>query len=198
MAAYRNKHALSSVDLLPDSADGLIAWAIAELSEGRRTDTDILFEFNDQLAAIGLGPISSSAFGRYAFKRREMLQMQAESLKLVSAFAERMDAKKADEFTITIIQMLKAQIINIAGRKNVSPKEINDMSRAVASLVNAQRASAVERQKFDAQTAKVVDEAFDAAEEEMEKSGRPDGKAILALIREQYGRSPGKADAPDG
>lgn len=39
---------LSSLDLLPDEAQDDLVWAIGELNRRQRTQTDILFEFNDR------------------------------------------------------------------------------------------------------------------------------------------------------
>ncbi|MBZ0164578.1 MAG: DUF3486 family protein [Notoacmeibacter sp.] len=181
-------HRLSSIELLPEAATPDINWAINELNAGRRTDNDILFEFNDRLAVIGLGPISRSAFGRYALKKRKIFAGYDEAMAMTSAFAEAYGPDKADDFTIMLVQMLKTAIYNFNVTGDARPKEILDMARALAALLSAQRMSAGERQKAKSETRDQVDQAFDAAEAAMESGGRKDGADVLRRIREDiYG-----------
>ncbi|EDQ34285.1 Protein of unknown function (DUF3486) [Hoeflea phototrophica DFL-43] len=182
------RHALSSIDLLPEDATADIQWAIKTLEEGKRTDSDILFEFNDRLAVIGHGPVSKSAFGRYALKKRLVFAGTSEFRIISAAFAREYGPGDTDELTLLLVQMLMTAIYKFIASRDAKPKEIMEMSHALRALLNAQRSSAENRAKHDAATRKKMDEVFDAAETALTENSRPDGAAVLKSIREDvYG-----------
>lgn len=182
------RHQLSSIDLLPEAADGDIQWAINELAQGRRSDSDILFEFNDRIEVLGLGPISRSAWGRYALKKRKIFGENDEALKISAAFAKEYGPGQADDMTIMLTQMIKVAIYKFIASSEARPKDILEMARALNSLTSAQRTSSGEKQKAVERTREEVDKAFDAAESAMAESGRADGAEVLRKIREEvYG-----------
>lgn len=182
------KHALSSIDLLPEEATGDIQWAINQLDAGKRTDSDILFEFNDRLAVIGCGPVSKSAFGRYALKKRQFFHGRNQFMMVSAAFAKEYGPGEVDEQIVLLSQMLLTAIYKFLASTDAKPKEVLDMSRALNALLTAQRASADNKARYDQATKKSMDAVFDAAETAMAESGRPDGAEMLQRIREDvYG-----------
>lgn len=192
-------HRLSSIDLLPEAANADIIWAIAELDAGRRSDTDILFEFNDRLKVIGEGPVSRSAFGRYALRKRKIFGGQKEFREVARVFAQEYGARDIDSLTLTLSQMLMTAMYEQLVTRKAGSKEVMEMARALASLNSAKRVSAGEKVKADkAETdAKAVfDKAFNAAETAMESSGHADGKAYLKRIRQEVYNIFDDEDAP--
>lgn len=180
-------HRLSSIELLPEAATADINWAIDALAEGRRTDSDILFEFNDRLRALGLDPVSKSAFGRYALKKRKVFGGWKEATAIATAFAKEDSPVAADDLTVLLAQMLKTAIFNLVVEGRSNPKEVMEMSRALGSLVAAQRMSATEKTRHQASRAE-AGKVLDAAETAMAEAGRPDGADLIRRIREEvYG-----------
>ena len=59
---------LSSLDKLPATADGMIAWVNTQLREYNLTQGEILRELNARLAELGIAPITRSAFSRYSVR----------------------------------------------------------------------------------------------------------------------------------
>jgi hypothetical protein len=157
-------HRLSSIELLPERATADINWAIKTLDEGRRTDSDVLFEFNDRLAVIACGPISQSAFGRYALRKRKIFGAKAEFQMMSAAFKKENAANNVDEQTELLTNMLMTAIYMYSARKGMDPKEILDMSRALAALNSAKRISSSEKTKADSATKSKIDAVCDAAE----------------------------------
>lgn len=188
---------LSSIDLLPEEASGLINWAILELEKGKRTDSDILFEFNDQLAVMGQGPISKSAFGRYALKKRKFFRGRADYIQFSKAYAQENAATSADERTRMLNDMLKTAIWQAIMDGKTSPKDIASMSKALQSLLAAQRVSTgevakenerIEKKKLtpeEAEKRKEEEKIFDAAGEALETSGFSNGKELIRRIRQE-------------
>lgn len=190
------QYRLSSIDLLPEEASGLINWAILELEKGKRTDSDILFEFNDQLAVMGQGPISKSAFGRYALKKRKFFRGRADYIQFSKAYAQENAATSADERTRMLNDMLKTAIWQAIMDGKTSPKDIASMSKALQSLLAAQRVSTGEVVKETERKEKKVltpeeaakrkdeEKMFDAAGAALENSGFKGGAEFIKYIRQ--------------
>jgi Protein of unknown function (DUF3486) len=181
-------HRLSSIDLLPEQASGLVQWAICELEKGARTDSDILFEFNDQLEVMGVEKVSRSAFGRYALKKRKVFGSRAEFHTLSAAFAKEYGAKSTSELTLTLSQMMMTAMYEFLVVKSAKPKEISDMARAMQSLNSAQRIAGGEKKKDEDDKSKRAEAAamVGAVEAAVEKSGIPGGKELIRRVREEF------------
>lgn len=181
------RYALSSIDLLPPEADADVSWAIQEIEEGGRLQKDIWAEFNARLADRGIGPISHSAFGRYALKKREDLRQLSEVREIANAITEVLKPEDDDSVTRLLAQLIKARVYEmVRGTAKIDPKGAKDLAQAVQAIVGAQMRSADLRGKAVAARAK-VEMAVDKAGEELAKAGI-DGAAVLRQIREDvYG-----------
>jgi Protein of unknown function (DUF3486) len=187
-------HRLSSIDLLPEQASGLVQWAILALEKGDRTDSDILFEFNDQLEVMGIEKISRSAFGRYALKKRKVFGERAEFHALSSAFAKEYGSKSTSELTLTLGQMMMTAMYKHLARKDATPKEISDMSRAMQALNSAQRIAVQEKRTDDEAARKAAEEEAKAEraamvnslETAIKTSGIAGGKELIRRVREEF------------
>ncbi len=184
------RHALSSIDLLPEAATADINWAIAQLDEGRRTDSDVLFEFNDRLAVIGIEPISKSAFGRFALRKRKIFGARNEFTMVSNAFKQEYGAERTDTLTQMLVQMLMTVIYQIIAEGKSGAKEVLSMSKSVQSLLIAQRISTGEKKKEGKQKADddkaikaSMDGVFKAAETAMETNGQLEGLEYVKKIR---------------
>jgi hypothetical protein len=198
-----SNHRLSSIEMLSEAATADIQWAINTLDEGRRSDSDILFEFNDRLAVIGEGPISKSAFGRYALRKRKIFGARTDFLMMSRAFKKENSAQNIDAQTELLTDMLMTAIFMYSSGKQMAPKEILDMSRAMTALNSAKRISTGEKSKADKGILSKVDAVFSAATTAMEATATnpEDGKAYLKRIREEvyniFDEAPDKSQHQD-
>jgi hypothetical protein len=183
MKERRPNHAISSLDQLPEDAKGILIWAVKELEKGNRTDTDVLFEFNDQLAVIGYGPISKSAFGRYALKKRIVFADNAEFTNFTAVFAEHTTAQSMDERTAVLVQLLFTAIYKQITRKELSAKEVLDYGRAIAALNSAKRTSAGEKTKDEDYIANEMAQFFEKAKLVVKKSYKSPDEGVAYLDR---------------
>lgn len=140
---------LSSIDLLPDEAESAIVWANAQLRERHLPGAVILAEFNERLADVGIGPISKSAWGRYAVRKAIQFRRLDEIQRMGSELARTMDAKAPDEVTIAVAEMLKVAAFEILEEGELTTKGIMELSRALQAAVNAQKGSAEYRERLE-------------------------------------------------
>jgi hypothetical protein len=140
---------LSSIDMLPDEAEGAIVWANEQLRERRLPSAVILAEFNERLADLGLAPISKSAWGRYAVRKAIQFRRLDEIQRMGGELARTMDAKAPDEVTVAVAELLKVAIFEILEDGQVSAAGIMQMSRALQSVVSAQKTSAEYRERLE-------------------------------------------------
>lgn len=186
MARRQGPGRLHSIELLPAEADAAIHWANGELAARRRTQADILAELNDRLAAIGLRPISSSAFNRYAVAKAAATRSLAELAAIGTAVAEALGTDTADAITMLIAQMVREAIYRRLVNGQASAKELMEMARALNAVINATAKSGElkaqmrreTRAKFDAATAAAAD-GLVAARPELDRA------EVLKRIREE-------------
>lgn len=182
---------VSSIDRLPEDAADDVVWACEQLYQRSRDQQDILAEFNERLAAKGLGPISRSAFGRQATRLAAAQRRMRESRAMFEGLSSEFTAASVDENTIILGEFIKTLITELvddsAGRK--SPKEAMELARAFHATVSAQKVSAERRMKIEAEAKakmlKAVDEAVAGAETAGAGVG---GQELIRKIREDiYG-----------
>jgi hypothetical protein len=160
---------LSSIDMLPDEAEGAIVWANEQLRDRKLPAGVILAEFNERLADLELPPISKSAWGRYAVRKAIQFRRLDEIQRMGSELARTMDAKAPDEVTIAVAEMLKVAAFEILEEGDLSTKGIMELSRALQSAVSAQKGSAEYRERLEkeakAERTKAADRAGKLAAE---------------------------------
>lgn len=189
---------LSSIDLLPAEADRDVAWAVEQLADRSRTESDILAELNDRLEVIGCEPISRSAFNRFSIRKMSALRRLNETREVANAVAAALGPDQGDKVTVLIAQLLKEATFAILEKGVADPKAVMELSRALASLTSAEKNSAVNAGKRTAQIDAEKDKAAVAAAGEIVRQ-RPelDGAAVLAAIRRAYGIGEASAAAED-
>jgi hypothetical protein len=161
---------LSTIDLLPDEAEADVVWALEQLREMKLPQTVILAEFNERLADRGIPPVSKSAWSRFAVRKaiqfRKLDEVQRMSAELVSSLG----TEGPDQVTVAVAEMLKlAMFQQLEG--DVSTKGIMELSRALQSAVNAQKASAEARRRLEEDVQARLQKAADAAQEVGKKAG---------------------------
>jgi hypothetical protein len=161
---------LSSIDLLPDDAEPDIVWALAQLRERSMPQVAILDEFNARLADRGIGSVSKSAFSRWSVRKAIQLRRMDEVRAITSDVVSGLGADGADQVTIAVAEMLKVAIYeSLEG--SLDTKAIMELSRALSSIVGAQKTSAEHRAKLEAQVKATVEQAAETASEAAREAG---------------------------
>ncbi|WP_339745608.1 phage protein Gp27 family protein [uncultured Maricaulis sp.] len=181
---------LSTLDLLPEEADGDILWLNEELREGRRLQIDLLDEFNARLADKGIGSISKSAFSRYTVRKATQFRQLDETRRISVELADMLGVDSSDKMTIALSEMLKMAAFRIAEGGNLNTKDVMELARATQSLTSAQKASADHRRALQDEMGKRVREGLEKVEGGLEGDDQsvPDGREVLRRIRQEvYG-----------
>lgn len=178
---------LSSIDMLPDEAEGAIVWANEQLRERKLPAGVILSEFNERLADLGLPAISKSAWGRYAVRKAIQFRRLDEIQRMGGELARTMDTKAPDEVTVAVAELLKVAIFEILEDGEVSAAGIMQMSRALQSVVSAQKTSAEYRERLEKEVQeRLAKAAKDAGEIGKRKGVSPE--AIAEINRALLGQ----------
>lgn len=169
----RGRGRLSSFDTMPPEADPIIAWVAQELASRDRTQTDIYAEFTarcEELMKEHRGELefripAFSSFNRYSLRQARLTRRLDQTREIVSAIAGGFDAKDADDLTIMTAETIKALVLHMLADQDdaVLPKDVMHMASALRQASHAQSVSAENRRKREAEVAKRVSEAVDAA-----------------------------------
>jgi len=161
---------LSSIELLGEDYEDIVAWAAAELRERKRLATVILAEFNDRLEVrareIGepFKPISKSAFSRYSV-RLSKLARRLEGVREISrVLTDRLQPGDTDHTTIALAEMIKTAVfegIGEAGESGLDMMGLNFAASALKSAVGAQKTSAELRERAERKAAERAAAAVD-------------------------------------
>ncbi|RXF75069.1 phage protein Gp27 family protein [Hansschlegelia zhihuaiae] len=181
---------LSSMDLVPDHAQSEIVWAIQELNKRERSQEDIRFELNDRLAALGVGPISKSAFNRRSMRLAALRRKITMSREIFAGLADEFTADKVDENTVALGEVIKMTIADlVSDGEDRSTKEVLDIARAFSAITTGQKASTERRQKIRIEEKAKAAAAIDTLVKNAEETGQPvDKLEMLRKIREDvYG-----------
>lgn len=153
---------LSSIDMLPEEAEPDIVWALEQLRAQTQPQTAILDEFNARLADRGIGKVSRSAFSRWSVRKALQFRRLDEVRAITGDIATALGTDGADQVTVAIAEMVKVAIYeSLEGQ--LGAKEIMELSRALQSVVGAQKASTEHRARLEARVAAQVEEAADRA-----------------------------------
>ncbi|NDW04060.1 DUF3486 family protein [Jiella pacifica] len=155
---------LSAIDMLPEIAGPDIQWAVDELIASQRPQTEILAEFNERLAAIGLGPISSSAFNRHSLRIAATTRRMKETQEVTRAITDRLGPDSGDQMTVGLAVLLKQAAWDLAEQGRLDPENVMFLSRSLQAVVGAQKTSADVRRAAQAEMQKKLDQAADAFE----------------------------------
>jgi hypothetical protein len=147
---HKGRGRLSSIDMLPDEAEEAIVWALEALRERKLPQNVILEEFNQKLLDLNhdhqldppIEPISKSAFNRYAVRKALLFRRIDEAQQVGRELVHSLDPKTPEEVTVALAELIKAAAFEILEDGKSNEKGLMELSRAVATAVNAQKASA--------------------------------------------------------
>lgn len=179
---------LSSMDLIPEEGQDDIVWAVAELNKRQRSAKEILFDLNDRLAAKGIDPISSSAFGRKSVKLAAMSNRLNEARHIFAGLAPQFTAEKVDEGTIVLGEFIKLLVFELAQNEGaaIGTKGAMELARAYLAAIQAQKISAERRRALEADFKAEAEKAI----EKVAKVRGVSAEATEALRRELFGIVP--------
>lgn len=162
---------LSGVELLPPEADGIVAWAAAELAARDRTQTEIYAEFVARCEALlreYRGELdfripSFSAFNRYSMRLARLSRRLEETREMVAVLAEKFDARASDDLTVMAAETMKSLVLHMLGdaADGMAPKDAMMLASAFRQAVQAQAVSTERRRKLEADFEARVEDAVE-------------------------------------
>ncbi|MAY19223.1 MAG: hypothetical protein CL955_01205 [Erythrobacteraceae bacterium] len=156
---------LSSIDQLPEEADEDIVWVHQRLRERKLPQNVILMEFNERLADKGLGPISKSAFNRYAVSKAILYREQDRARRLAQDLVSVIELDEADDLTIMLNEMIKVASFTILERGDVDTKDLVNISRAMNEAEKSKKTSGEDLQRRQKRREAAADKVSEAAKE---------------------------------
>ena len=168
----RGRGRLSSIDLLPEQCDGVIAWAAQELAARDQTQIEIHKDFEAKLleiqkaTGVDFDIPSFSSFNRYSVRLAAIARRIEDTRSIAKTISERLDAGASDDLTIIAAESIKTVIFEIlqsSGEAGISTKGAQELANALRAAAAAQSVSTARRQKVEADFANEVDEAVDKA-----------------------------------
>jgi len=158
------RNVLNSLDRVPEAGRDAVAWAMGELNARARTQSDILFELNDRLAAVGVDPISKSAFNRAAvrcYARRRRSEDHAAVLAITNENLDEQKIERTDMVLGEMIKMLVCEVID-AHEGGIDPQGTAFLARAFRDVKTAESLSRELQEKRQRQLEQTVDAATKA------------------------------------
>ena len=159
----------SNIELLPQECSHIVIWAAEQLQANDRTQLDIYQEFVPKLEEIlreSRGELefaipSFSAFNRHSIKLDAYTRDMNETRQMASAIAGTYDAEESDDLTLIAAEAIKALIFQMmtAGKKQIDPKAVNELSSALHKATQAQNVSTARRQKVEKEFSAKASEA---------------------------------------
>lgn len=163
---------LSSLELLPPEANGIVAWAALELADREKTQTDIYAEFVtrcQQLMAEHRGELefripAFASFNRYSMRQARMSRRLDQTRDIVKVLSQKHDPQTADEVTIIAAEMIKAAVLYATGDGEdvMDGKELKALAEALRAAQAAQNLSSTRKASETKQLQERLGEAVDA------------------------------------
>lgn len=193
---------LSSIDLLPEECDPIIVWAAGELSNRKRTQSDIHIEFTDKMQELkdqSLGKFdfeipSFSAFNRYSVRLAITRQKLDETRRIAAALSKDFDPKASDEVAMMAAQAIKTLVfdmITYSGEGAITSKDAVNLANALRGAIQAQNVSSQLRSSQEADFNKRADKAISKVAKEL---GMPAKEAAFWRRKVLGVRPPEKPD----
>lgn len=172
MATRTGRGRLSGIELLPDEASPIIAWAAEALRDRERTQLDIYEEFFNRLNALkrehrgelDFAIPSFSAFNRYSIRLATLTRRLEETREIAGAISKRFDAEASDDLTLIAAEAIKTLVFEVlteGGEAGIDPKGAMQLAAALRSAAQAQGVSTARRVKVEKEFGEKVEEAVE-------------------------------------
>lgn len=174
-SVHAKRGRLSAIDELPEWADEAKLWAFEQLKKRKKSQLDILDEFNKRLrtAAFGQGitdppVISRSAFNRSALRIALLGRRLEETRELAEVLAPKFDQAGDNSVTLMLAETIKTLCMEMLGNAGTlsadgaTAEMLMMVSRALTGAEQAKKISGETRKKIEsevsARTAAAVDQ----------------------------------------
>jgi len=177
---------LAAIDLLPEEAHPHVQAAIRDLAENRRTAESIREELNGHLLALGLDPVSRSAFNRKSLALAKIGMNIRRSREMAAVFAEKLNDMPEGDVGMLITEMCKSIIYNITEEVavmdlDVGAKMMKEISLAIYRLEQAGSISSKRRVAIEDRARETAVEAVNTVVKERGISDET-AQAIIAKV----------------
>ena len=164
---------LSSIDLLPDEARPHVIAALTALKERRRTQEEIREELNSHLLALGLDPISRTAFNRKALQIAAFGQELIQAREIAAILAEKLGDAPEGDVGLLLNETLKTMVYDLImgtalDDEAASVKMMNQAALTLFRLEQARKISVVTRKR-------IIDDFAVKAGEAVEQAAKAKG-----------------------
>lgn len=159
---------LSSIDLLPEEAEPVVATAMKALRERKKPQAQILAEMNASLGDIGVKSISKSAFNRKALWLAAYGRQLESAREIAAVVGEKMEDMPEGDVGLLLGETLKVMIFDVLTEASLSGKSpsmmmLNSAAESLRFLEHARKLSADTRagilKTFGKKASEAVDEA---------------------------------------
>lgn len=138
---------LSSIEMLPEEAQEAVNWAATSIEERKLPLNEILAEFNRRLVALGLEPVSKSAFSRYAVRQAILYREIEEGRRTTAELIDKLDLKGDKPLDVAFAEMLK-----VSALARVRPGQIDEdgllaLARTIKIIAETERISEENRER---------------------------------------------------
>ncbi len=169
MKARRGR--LSSIDLLPEEAEPVVAVAMKALRERKKPAAQILKEMNASLADLGVKSISKSAFNRKALWLAAYGRQLESAREIAAVVGEKMEDMPEGDVGLLLGETLKVMIFDVLTEASLSGKSpsmmmLNSAAESLRFLEHARKLSADTRTAILKTFGKKASEAVDEAAKE--------------------------------
>lgn len=166
---------LSEIDKLPEWADEAKLWAFEQLKRRKKSQLDILDDFNRRLRTAALGEgiteppqISRSAFNRTALRIATLGRRLEETREIAAVLAPKLDQAADASVTLMVAETIKTlinEMLSNAGNlkaDGATAEMLMNTARALTAAEQAKKLSSDNRRKIETElkesAAKAVDE----------------------------------------
>ncbi len=188
----RGRGRLTGIELLPEEASPIIAWAAEELRDRDRSQLDIYKEFHAKLEALQRehrGELefripSFQAFNRYSIKLATLTRRLEETREIAGAISKRFDAESSDDLTLIAAEAIKTlvfELLTTGGEAGIDPKSAMNLAAALRAAAQAQSVSTARRVKVEKEFGDKVEQAVETVVREKGMSAET-AEAIKAKI----------------
>ena len=160
----RGRGRLSSLDLLPEEAEPAVMRAMAALKERKKPQAQILRVLNLELEAMGLKPISKSAFNRKALWLASYGRQLEHAREIASVWAEKLEETPEGDVGLLLGETLKTLIFDVLSEASLSSKSpsmvmLGVAAEALRNLEKARELSVSSRVKIEREFVKDANKA---------------------------------------
>lgn len=193
----RGRGRLSSIDILPEEAEPAVMRAMDALKERKKPQAQILRVLNLELEALGIKPISKSAFNRKALWLATYGRQLEQAREIASVYSERLQETPDGDVGMLLGETLKTLIFDVLTEASLSKKSpsmvmLGVASEALRNLEKAREMSVNNRIKIEREFIKDAKKAVDrvAKEKGLSKDTISAIKSQILGVRDQATVSP--------